>query len=141
MSDGGDGEFGQRRSGGPTAGDDAGSTLASEISRRVAAVLDAVEREAGRLREEARIDAMRQLDDARRRADELVAERQRRIAAVSDELLSKSEAVVARLEDAEPVRAGFENLVRALGDAAERLAREAGGAPPAPAAPPAFHET
>jgi hypothetical protein len=140
MSDERDEQIGPQRSEGSATGD-AGPALASEISRRVAAILDAVEREASRLRAEARADAEHYLEDARRQADQLVAERQRRIAAVSDELLRKSEAVVARLEDAEPVRTGFENLVRALGDAAERLSREAGGAPPAPAAAPAFHET
>lgn len=98
--------------------------LASEISRRVGAILDAVEREATRLREEARADAAGYLEDARRQADALIAERRRRIAELSDELVSKSEAVVSRLEDAEPVREGFENLVRALGNAAERLAYE-----------------
>lgn len=97
---------------------------ATEISRRVGSILDAVELEAQRLREEARLEAARYLDHARARADSLVAERQRRIAAVSDELLAKAEAVVGRLDDAAPVREGFENLVRALGDAAERLARE-----------------
>jgi hypothetical protein len=124
----------------PGTGRDAGPALAAEISRRVAAILDAVEGEAARLREDARADATRYLEDARRQADALVAERQRRIAAVSDELLTKAEAVVTRLEDAAPVRAGFENLVRALGDASERLAREAAGTGTA-AAPPTFHET
>lgn len=98
--------------------------FAPEISRRVGSILDAVEREAARLREEAREDAARYLEHAKRRADGLVAERQRRISELSDELMSKSEAVVARLDDAAPVRQGFENLVRALGDAAERLSRE-----------------
>jgi hypothetical protein len=97
---------------------------ASEISRRVGLILDAVEREAQRLREEARVEASRYLEHAKRRADGLVAERQRRIALVSDELLAKSEAVVGRLGEAVPVQQGFANLVRALGDAAERLARE-----------------
>lgn len=143
------------------APDQAGAT-ASEISRRVGAILDAVEREAARLREEARVDADRYLEDARRRADALVADRQRRIAEISDELVAKSEAVVSRLDDAAPVRAGFENLVRALGNAAERLSREPEAAsadfaasprprgfeqPPAsppipvPAAAPSFRET
>jgi len=97
---------------------------APEISRRVGAILDAVEREAGTLREQARQEAAQYLDHARHRADRLVEERQRRIAELSDDLLSKADAVVARLDDAAPVRQGFENLVRALGDAAERLARE-----------------
>jgi hypothetical protein len=104
-------------------GPDAG--LAPEVSRRVSSILDAVEREANRLRGEATEEAQRYLDYSRRRADDLVAERQRRIAELSDEIVSKAEAVVGRLEDAAPVREGFDNLVRALGDAAERLAREA----------------
>lgn len=100
--------------------------MAPEVSRRVGSILDAVEEEAARLREEARAQADLCLDQARRRADELVAERQRRIAELSDELVFKSEAVVARLDDAAPVRQGFENLVRALAAAAERLSRQIG---------------
>ncbi len=111
----------------PPQGTGPGSIAAPEISRRVGSILDAVEREAARLREEARVEAAGYLDNARRRADDLVAERQRRIGELSDELVAKSEAVIARLDDAAPVRQGFENLVRALGDAAERLAREADG--------------
>ena len=79
----------------------------------------------------------RYLEDARLRADALVAERQRRIAVVSDELLAKAEAVVARLDDAAPVREGFENLVRALAVAAERLARETDGGSQGQPPPPA----
>jgi ElaB/YqjD/DUF883 family membrane-anchored ribosome-binding protein len=105
--------------------------LAAEVSRRVATILESVEREAARVRDEARAEAAGYLDDARRRADALVAERQRRIAELSDDLVAGAEAVVARLEDAGPVRAGFEDLVRALGDAAERLGDEAGGSVPA----------
>jgi hypothetical protein len=114
-------------------------SLASEISLRVGAILDAVEREATRLRDEARADAAVYLEDARRRADSLVEQRRLRIAELSDELVAKSEAVVSRLEDAEPVRSGFENLVRALGDAAERLveAEDTTAAPPEPTRPAA----
>jgi hypothetical protein len=118
--------------------------LASEVSRRVGAILDSVEREAARLREEAQADAARYLADARRGADQLVFDRQRRIAELSDDLVAKSEAVVSRLDDAAPVRAGFEHLVRALAAAAERLSHEIesgapGSEPPvyAEAAPPA----
>ncbi len=126
-----------------------GPGTASEISRRVGSILDAVEREAARLREEAREEAALYLDYAKRRADALVEERRRRIAQISEELVGKSEAVVARLDDAAPVQQGFENLVRALGGAAERLAREVElsgsdfrvppfhAAIPAPPAPPA----
>ena len=109
-----------------TALDDSGGEVSmAEISRRVNAILDSVEHEAALLREQARSDAADCLEDARRRADSLVAERRQRIADLSDELVAKSEAVISRLDDAEPVRNGFENLVRALGDAAERLALEA----------------
>lgn len=97
----------------------------AEISRRLGSVLDAVEEEAARLRAEARAEAAAYLEQARHRADGLVAERQRRISELSDELLAKSESVVARLDDAGPVQHGFESLVRALGNAAERLAAEA----------------
>lgn len=124
---------------GPPAGPaDANPGIAPEISRRVASILDAVEREADRLREEARAEAARYAAEAKAYADGLVAERQRRIAEVSAELLNKSEAVVARLDDAAPVRQGFENLVRALGDAAERLAHDP-GAPSHDFAPPPYH--
>lgn len=112
---------------------------AAEISRRVGAILDAVEREAQRLRDEARAEASGYIEEAQRVADELVEERRRRIAEVSDELVAKSEAVIARLDDAAPVRRGFENLVRALAYAAERLARETGSRA-ADFEPPAFSE-
>lgn len=98
--------------------------MANQISSRVAAILDAVEREAGKLREEARREAALYFEQAKLRADALVAERQRRIGELSDELVRKSEAVVSRLEDAAPVQQGFENLVRALGGAAERLSHQ-----------------
>ncbi len=102
-----------------------GSAAAPEISRRVSAILDAVEREAARLREEAREEASRYFDYAKRRADGLVEDRRWMISQLSDEIIGKSEAVISRLDDAQPVRQGFENLVRALGGAAERLAQEA----------------
>ena len=113
--------------------------IAPEVSRRVSSILDAVEREAARLREDAREESRRYLDYSRRRADSLLAERQRRIAELSDEIMIKAEAVVGRLDDAAPVRQGFENLVRALGDAAERLAREA-GLRSSEFDPPPFHD-
>lgn len=97
---------------------------AAELARRVGTILDEVEAEAARVRAETRAEADRLLADARREADALVAERRRQISEVSDELIAHAAAVVARLEDATPVREGFDNLVRALGAAAERLADE-----------------
>ena len=110
---------------GPSESGTEGSGGAAEISRRVAAILDAVEREAQKQREEARAEAAAYLERATRTADELVADRKRRISELSDELVRKTEAVVSRLDDAAPVQQGFESLVRALGYAAQRLSDEA----------------
>jgi vacuolar-type H+-ATPase subunit H len=100
-------------------------TLAPEISLRVTAILDAVEREAEQLRADAHQEARRYLSEACRHADSLIDQRRRRIAEISDEILAKAEEVVAKLDDAAPVREGFESLVRSLGEAAERLSSEA----------------
>lgn len=108
--------------------------LAPEIARRVSSIFDAVEEEAEGLRAEAREEARRYYADAQRRADDLVRRRQQRISELSDELMAKAEAVVSRLDSAAPVREGFESLVRALGDAAERLSGEISEAGPEPIA-------
>jgi F0F1-type ATP synthase membrane subunit b/b' len=105
-----------------------GEPAAADISRRVAAILDDVEREATQIRSEAREDAARYRERARVEADALLAERRQRIAELSDELIAKSEAVIGRLDRAAPVREGFEQLVRRLGDAADQLAGEIGDA-------------
>jgi F0F1-type ATP synthase membrane subunit b/b' len=105
-----------------------GEPAAAAISRRVAAILDDVEREATQIRGEAREDAARYRERARVEADALLAERRQRIAELSDELIAKSEAVIGRLDHAAPVREGFEQLVRRLGDAADQLAGEIGDA-------------
>ena len=101
-----------------------GSMLASEVSRRVRSILDNVEREAAELRAEAREEARRYLEHAQLAVDEMIAERQRRIGEVSDAILQRSHTVLHRLDEAAPVRQGFDNLVSALGDAAEKLADE-----------------
>lgn len=123
----------------PYGGDLHAGRIAPEVSRRVSSILDAVEREAARLRDDAIQEARRYLDYSRRHADSLVEERRHRIAELSDEIVAKSEAVVARLDDAEPVREGFQNLVRSLGGVAERLARESEGQGPR-FEPPDFHD-
>jgi hypothetical protein len=98
-------------------------------------IVDAVEREATKLRQEAEQDAAqiryqaqeearRYVEQARRQSDEMVAQRMQRIQELSDALMARAEEVLERLEYAVPVKAGFENLVRALGETAERLASE-----------------
>ena len=112
--------------------------IADEVSRRVSSILDVVEREAAALRQEAEDEARRYMEYARRRADGLVAERQREIAELSGAIMQRADRVLRQLDEAEPVRAAFQDLVRSLGDAAERLARETDGRS-AFVAPP-FHE-
>lgn len=116
-----------------------GDYLAPEVSRRVSSILDVVEREAAELRQQARDEARRYFGYSKRRADGLVAERQRRIATLSDALVGRAERVLAHLEGAEPVRAALDDLVRALGETAERLARETGDY--SEFEPPPFSET
>jgi hypothetical protein len=118
-----------------------------DLGGRVGSILDAVEREAAQLQAQAREDAGRYLEYAKRQIDGMVAERQRMLASLSDELIAKAESVLNGLEEAGPVRAGFENLVRALGETAQRLAShggdsiqmglpEWGNVPPPPPPPP-----
>jgi hypothetical protein len=105
----------------------------------VRAILEAVEREADAMREEAREKARRYEEDARRRADALLADRRRRISELSDELIARLETLLQGLEGAEEARAAFEGLVKALGDAAARIAAKASGEaepPPVAAAEP-----
>jgi hypothetical protein len=112
--------------------------IASEVSRRVSSILDVIEREATALRQEAKDEARRYMEYARRRADGLVAERQREIAELSGEIMERADRILRQLDEAEPVRAAFEDLVHSLRDAADRLARETGDGNAFVA--PAFHE-
>lgn len=97
-------------------------------------MLGAVERQAAEMRREAEasirarwtqveVDAGRQIEEARRMGDRIVANRQVRIAALSDELSSRGEALTAGMEDAERVRRQFDSFVRALSVAADRIAQ------------------
>lgn len=145
------------RPGEPPPPADGGDWETAGLGARVNEIVDAVEREAAKLRSEAeqeaaqiryqaQEDAQRYLDHARQQAEALAAQRMERIQALSDQLMARAEEVLERLEYAVPVKEGFENLVRALGETAERLAREdysefapppwGGGPPPAPQAPP-----
>lgn len=96
----------------------------------------AVEREAAEMRREAEagirarweaveIDAARHLDEARRVADRLVADRQQRISTLSDGIAGRAQALTAGLDDAARVRAQLESFVRALSEAADLIAADA----------------
>ncbi|MFN8112984.1 MAG: hypothetical protein U0R51_07270 [Solirubrobacterales bacterium] len=99
----------------------------------VNAMVGAVEREAAEMRNEAEagirarwqaveVDAARHVEEARRVADRMVAERQQRIAALSDGIAGRAQALTAGMEDAQRVREQFETFVRALSNAADRIA-------------------
>jgi hypothetical protein len=96
-----------------------------EVSRRVSAILDAAEREVLEIRRQAREEAMRYMDYARRRADGLVAERQMKIAELSGELLERAERLITQVDAAQPLREALDDLVRRLTETAEGMTREA----------------
>jgi len=105
----------------------------TSLGSRVDEIVEAVDREAAKLRHEAeeearqvrhraQEEARQYIEYARRESERLVAERREQIAALSDGLMARAEEVLERLDYAVPVKTGFENLVRALGETAERLA-------------------
>ena len=99
----------------------------------VNAMVGAVEREAAEMRREAEVGirarwqaievyAARHVEEARQVADRMVAERQQRIATLSDGISGRAQALTAGMEDAQRVREQFETFVRALSKAADRIA-------------------
>ena len=99
--------------------------LAPGLTRRIGSILETVEREADRMLEDARVEAQRQVGYGKRQAAGPLAERQRRLVELSDQLIARTEAVVAQLGEAELVRDSFGRLLRALSETADRLAAEA----------------
>ena len=109
----------------PAPAQPAADPVAPEISRRVGAILDAAEREVTEIRGQAREEALRYMDYARRRADGLIAERQLKISELSGDLLQQAEHLLAQVESAEPLREALDDLVKKLTETAEGLTREA----------------
>lgn len=83
--------------------------------------------EAERIRREAEAYA----DATRRRADAFAEARIRRLRELSDRLIATAETVDRRFGEALAIRAQLDELIVALGAAAERAAREAAGDAPA----------
>jgi hypothetical protein len=101
-------------------------------------MIGSVEREAAEIRRDAEkgirerwraveAEAGRYLDDAKRVADGMVAERQQRIGRLSDGLIERADSLTRGMDEAERVRRQFDDFVRALSEAASRIAREPGG--------------
>jgi hypothetical protein len=77
------------------------------------------------------------LEDARRDADALLAERRRRISELSDSVVERTEQVVVELDRAADVRRQLQDLADSLGAMAERMARELAEGRPLPPVEPA----
>ena len=103
------------------------------IDRLIGAAIAAAERESDEIRREAEaqvesrwhqieIEAQHHVAEARKVAERMVADRQSRIADVSDEILERSQALIAGIEHAERVGNQFESFVRSLSAAADRVA-------------------
>jgi hypothetical protein len=112
-------------------------SVSGELGERVRALVAAAESMASAVRSdadsyaqsrrrEADIEAERRLREASEQADALLAERLSRISDLSDRILERAEAVLERLDQAEEVRGQLEALTQALGETAERVARELG---------------
>jgi hypothetical protein len=128
------GRSGESAASGAAGGDFA--ALAPDLTARIGIILEAVQREADRMLDEARGEAQRQVDVGKRQADGLLADRQRRIAQLSDTLIERTEGVVAQIEETALVRESFGRLLRALAEAADRVTAEITAAPMPPPAPP-----
>jgi ElaB/YqjD/DUF883 family membrane-anchored ribosome-binding protein len=100
------------------------AALAPELTKRIGSILGAVQHEADKMLDDARLEAQRHVDYGKRQADGLLADRQRRLAELSDQLIERTESVVAQLEQTELVRASFGKLLEALSEAADRVAAE-----------------
>jgi hypothetical protein len=125
--------------------------VSGELAERVRALVAAAEGMAAAVRNDADVyaesrrreaeeEAERRLREASEQADALLAERLARISDLSDRILEYGEAVLDRIAEAEQVRGQLESVTRALGDTAERLAREMSNPDPAVPPPPPLAE-
>jgi len=95
-------------------------------ARRATEVRLEAERDAHHIRAQAEADAARHLEEARRHVQSFADARVRRISELTDELIAASENIPGRLDEAANVRRQIDELIVALGAAAEQAAREAG---------------
>jgi hypothetical protein len=112
--------------------------VSTELGERVRAIVAAAESMAGAMREdaeqyaearrrEADEEAARRLREAREHADRLVQERLLRMSELSDSIVARAEGVLDRLGEAEEVRRQLDDLVRSLGETANRVSSEVTG--------------
>ena len=99
---------------------------AGSVGTRIESILDAAERAAIGIREDAQEWAGRYLEESRRKADDIAAERIQEISALTDNLVSRARAVAQQSDE----------LIAALDDAGRRALNNARPGSPAPAAAP-----
>jgi len=94
--------------------------------------------DAARIRAEAEREAAAYVDAARRRADAFAEARIARLRELTDRLIATAETVDQRFGEAATVKQQLDDLVSALGAAAQRVATEVAspGPPPRPAPRP-----
>jgi len=103
------------------------------VESLVNTMLAAVERDAAEIRRAAETgirerwetiehEAGIYLDDARRVSEAMVAEQQERLGSLSGGITQRAEALTAGMDDAERIRHQFDGFVRALSEAARRIA-------------------
>jgi hypothetical protein len=101
----------------------------SSASQRASEIVEAVERAAAGILDDAEAEARRYVDESRRQGDRAAAERIRAVAELTESLVDRAEALRGQLE----------TLVSALDNARAQLEQAAGGGEarpqPAPAAP------
>jgi hypothetical protein len=101
-----------------------------ETARRAAEVRLAAERDAARIRSAAEAQVGAYLLEARQAVDAFARERLERLARLTDDLLSGSQAVLGRIDEATQTRRALEELMAAIAAAAEATAHVAAAEPP-----------
>ncbi len=98
-----------------------------ETLRRSAEVRRSAEEDADRIRQEAEAQAAEYLRTSRESVDAFAREQIQRLTLLSEDLLSRADAVLTGLDEAGAARQALNELVRALTEAAETAARLARG--------------
>ena len=89
----------EANSGGQSASDAAGSGKADSVSAKVEDVLEAAERAAAAIREEASEWASKHMEDARREADQMAGERARELSRLAKELIAGASVVIKQSDE------------------------------------------
>jgi hypothetical protein len=108
-------------------GDPNREAAASAVGERIESVLDAAERAAVGIREDAQEWARRYLEESRRKADDAAAQRIQELSSLTDSLVSRAKAVAQQSDE----------LIAALDDAGRRMLNSARPGSEAAPAPPA----